>query len=238
MKVVILAAGLGERLRPVTNTIPKVMVTINSKPFLEYSIKSLKSAGLKDLIVIVGYKREQIMKYFGDGKKYGVNIEYIDQGQPLGTGNAILIAREKLSGDFAVCYGDSIIPSDDIKKTVRKFNGGNLDSIIGVGKYSKEALTSLGNVIIKDDKVVDIIEKPPVDKVVGNAGFAGFGIFKQILFGYLENLPRRFAGQDGLPDAIRLMANDRKNVGVMFTNRIHLTRKEDIETISREVQRL
>lgn len=237
MKTVILAAGLGKRLRPITETIPKVMTPINSKPILEYTIKNLKAAGLKDLILVVGYKKEEVIKYFGDGKKFGVNIEYVDQGKPLGTGHAVLVARDKTSEEFAVCYGDSVLDPEEMKRIIDNFKENNLNSVIGVKEASKEELKSLGNVIIKDNKVVDIIEKPSVEESVGNAAFIGFAVFKKDIFSYLENLPKRFNGEDGLPDAIRFMAQDGKDVGVVFTKvKIHLTKKEDIEKICKEVK--
>ena len=96
MKTVILAAGIGKRLKPITESIPKVMATVNSKPVLEYIVRNLKDVGLNDLVLIVGYKKEAIINHFGDGKKFGVKIEYVDQGQLLGTGHAVLMAENKI----------------------------------------------------------------------------------------------------------------------------------------------
>jgi glucose-1-phosphate thymidylyltransferase len=236
MKVVILAAGLGKRLKPITEIVPKVMIPINSKPILEYVIKNFKEAGFKDLILVIGYKKEQILNYFGNGKKFGVNIEYVDQGKPLGTGHAVLITKDKISGNFVVCYGDSVLPTEHIKEVIKKFNESNLDSVLSVKKVSKEELKNLGNVIIKDDRVVDIIEKPSKEKSIGNVAFNGFAVFRNIIFKYLEDLPKRFAGEDGLPDAIVLMAKDGKAIEFVYAKeRLHLTEKEDIEQISKEI---
>lgn len=236
MKVVILAAGRGERLRPITDETPKAMVQIKSKPILEYIIKNFKDAGFKDFIFVVGYKKEKIIEYFGDGGKFGVNIEYVDQCQPLGTGHAVLVTRGKTSNDFIVSHGDSILGPEEIERAVKSFKKNKFDSIVGVKNFEKEEITNLGNVIIKNGKVADIIEKPSVENCVGSAAFTGFAVFKRSIYPFLENLSRHFNGQDGLPDAIRLMAQKGKNVGVEFIEmRLHLTRKDDIEKISRGI---
>ncbi|OGI12540.1 hypothetical protein A3K64_01385 [Candidatus Micrarchaeota archaeon RBG_16_36_9] len=233
MKVVILAAGRGERLKPITDKVPKAMVEINKKPILEYIIENFKKVGFKSFILVVGYKKEVIVDYFGDGSRFDVNIEYVDQGAPQGTGHAVLITRDKTSDDFIVCNSDSILDSEEIKIAVKNFKENNLDCIIGVKNCEKEEIINLGNVLIENNRVVDIIEKPSVENCVGNAAFTGFAIFKRNVYSYLENLPKRFNGQDGLPDAIRLMAKDGKAVGVEFIEvKLHLTREEDIERIS------
>ena len=88
-QVIILAGGLGTRLRPVTETIPKVMVDILGKPFLEYKINQIKKFGIRNIILCVGYLGEIIEDYFGKGDKFGVNIRYAYEKELLGTAGAI-----------------------------------------------------------------------------------------------------------------------------------------------------
>ncbi len=80
MQAVILAAGEGTRMRPLTYTRPKVMLPIANKPILEHLISELSKAGVKDIVLVVGYKEEKIREYFGDGSDFGVRIEYVRRG--------------------------------------------------------------------------------------------------------------------------------------------------------------
>ncbi|MCK4481416.1 MAG: NTP transferase domain-containing protein, partial [Candidatus Lokiarchaeota archaeon] len=85
MKAIILCAGFGKRLKPYTNEYQKSMIPIHGKPLLEYIINGLIYAGFKNLIIVVGYRKEQIIKYFEDGYKWGIKIEYIEQRALNGT---------------------------------------------------------------------------------------------------------------------------------------------------------
>ena len=86
MKAVILCAGYGTRMEPYTKEYQKVMIPIYGKPVLEYLIQSIKKAGIKDFIIVVGFRKDQIMDYFNDGKNLGIDIEYVCQDNLNGTG--------------------------------------------------------------------------------------------------------------------------------------------------------
>src|SRR3972149_3842948 len=93
MKAVILAAGEGSRMRPLTYTRPKVMLTIANKPILEHLLTEVKTAGIGEFVFIVGYHDEQIRQFFGDGSKWGVSIDYYTQRKQMGTADAIRTIR-------------------------------------------------------------------------------------------------------------------------------------------------
>jgi NDP-sugar pyrophosphorylase family protein len=110
MQCVILTGGLATRLRPITEKIPKSMVPVCGKPFLEYQLEILRRNGLTDIVLCVGYLHEQIRDYFGDGKSFGVNIAYsVESDKLLGTAGAIRYAAKLLKSDFFVQYGDSYL---------------------------------------------------------------------------------------------------------------------------------
>jgi len=109
MQVVILAGGLGTRLRPLTYKIPKAMVPIKGKPFLEHQLKILKNNGLNDILICIGYLGEEVKKYFGNGEKWGLNIEYSFEREPLDTGGAIKNAEDRLENEFLALYGDTFL---------------------------------------------------------------------------------------------------------------------------------
>ena len=118
MKCVILAAGCGQRMQPITLTRPKVMIPIGNKPILEWNLINAIDAGLKDFLIIIGYKSEMVRNYFKKGEEWNVNIEYINQGSPMGTAHAIGMA-EKFVDDFIVLCGDTIFYKNDLKNIIK-----------------------------------------------------------------------------------------------------------------------
>lgn len=111
MKVVIMAGGKGTRIASVRSDVPKPMINICGKPILEHQIDNLKACGLTDIILVIGYLGDKIKEYFGDGSKFGVNIEYFVEEHPLGTAGA-LFKMPQLTEDFLLLCGDVIIDVD------------------------------------------------------------------------------------------------------------------------------
>lgn len=109
MRAIIMAGGKGTRLQSIAKNIPKPMVTILNKPILEYQIESLKKSGIVEVTIIVGHFGESIKEYFNDGHKWGVNIEYIHENQPLGTAGALYYLKGKVWDDFFLIFGDLIL---------------------------------------------------------------------------------------------------------------------------------
>lgn len=111
MKVVIMAGGKGTRIASVRSDVPKPMINICGKPILEHQIDNLKACGLTDIILVIGYLGDKIKEYFGNGSKFGVNIEYFVEDHPLGTAGA-LFKMPQLTEDFLLLCGDVIIDVD------------------------------------------------------------------------------------------------------------------------------
>lgn len=110
MQAVILAGGLGTRLGNITKSIPKPMVPIAGRPYLEYQLEFLRQQGLTDILLLVGYLGEQIEDYFGDGSRFGLTIRYCQEATPQGTGGALRDAGSLLADRFLLLYGDSFLP--------------------------------------------------------------------------------------------------------------------------------
>ena len=108
MKAVILAGGLGTRLRPLTNNTPKPMLPIGEKPILEHLINWTKKNGVKSIVLCVSYLKETIEDYFEDGEKFGVKIEYAISKKQLATAGQLKTAEKFIEGDFVCMYGDSL----------------------------------------------------------------------------------------------------------------------------------
>jgi D-glycero-alpha-D-manno-heptose 1-phosphate guanylyltransferase len=104
--IAILAGGFGTRLGDLTRGLPKPMIPINGRPYLERVIDSFARRGLRDIVLLTGYRAEVVEEHFGDGKRFGVNITYSRETEPLGTGGAIREARALLGETFVMTYGD------------------------------------------------------------------------------------------------------------------------------------
>ncbi|MEI6577930.1 MAG: HAD-IIIA family hydrolase [Eubacteriales bacterium] len=108
----IMAGGKGTRMTSVSGEIPKAMLTVAGKPILEHQIKCLESQGYCDIIIVTGHLGDAIHSYFGDGKNFGVCIEYYDESKPLGTAGALIALKNKLAEDFLLINGDLIFDID------------------------------------------------------------------------------------------------------------------------------
>jgi NDP-sugar pyrophosphorylase family protein len=113
LPVALLAGGLATRLRPITEKVPKLLVEVAGEPFFSHQIRLLKSQGLTRVVLCVGYLGEKIVELYGDGSKWGMQLDYSFDGEKLmGTGGALIRALPKLGDAFYVLYGDSYLPVD------------------------------------------------------------------------------------------------------------------------------
>ncbi len=175
MKGIILAAGEGKRLRPLTASMPKVMIPVGNRPILQYVIESMASSGIREISIVVGYHSEKIKQYFGNGRNFGVEIEYIMQEKQLGTAHALYQA--KTDEDFILVPGDNIISDECIKGLIKKDN----NTILGV--FSQNA-SKYGVVEYRENKVLKIMEKIP--ETEENLIFTGIGRFGPEIFEEIE----------------------------------------------------
>lgn len=180
MITVILAGGLGKRLRPLTSDRPKPMIQINKTPIIELQVKWLKKFGITDIIVLVGHLREKIKHHLADGKKFGVNISYIEENVPLGTGGALKNAKDHIIQNGNSDSGFFVINGDILT---------NLDPFTISEKGSMTlALVPLkstfGIVETNGDLVSKFVEKPYIEDRWVNAGVY---YFSNDIFDYLPD---------------------------------------------------
>jgi len=197
MKCVILAAGEGKRMHPLTFTRPKVMLPIANKPILEWNLINAIDAGMKELIFVIGYKGEMVRNYFGNGKKWNIKIEYVNQGEALGTAHAIGMV-EKFVENFIVLCGDTIFNKQDIKNILEKENSMGLLKIENAEEY--------GIVETKGKKVVKIYEKmqDPFSNVIN----AGIYHFNKKIFDFIKKTEKSPRGEYEITDSINMMLNE------------------------------
>jgi NDP-sugar pyrophosphorylase family protein len=150
--MVILCGGLATRLGSIAKDVPKSMITIKNKPFLEYQIENLKKNSIKDIVLCVGHLSEQIENYFGNGKKFGVNIKYsYDKDKPLGPIGALKNAEILLKDVFFIMYGDSHL-NVDFQKIYNYFKNQNKLGLMVVYKNFNKFDNS--NLVVKDNIIV------------------------------------------------------------------------------------
>ena len=170
---VILAAGEGRRLEPLTNRRPKPMVPVANRPLLEHVVETVAAAGIDRIVLVVGYKQERIRNHFGDGDEWDVTIKYVEQSTQLGTGHAVLQAESVVDGPFIVLNGDRIVDTEAVS-TVRNHLHDDAAPLVTV--TAVEHPREYGVVQSDGDRVTNIDEKPegPVDTNRINAGVYGF----------------------------------------------------------------
>lgn len=203
MKIVILAAGEGIRLRPLTETRPKVMLPLANKPILEHILTESVQAGLNDFIFIVGYQSQTIEDYFRDGARWGVHIEYISQRKQLGTAHALRTLTELGNERFVVINGDSPVKSADIKQVATS-------EYIAMGVIEQPDPKHLGVVEVEGNRVVRIHEKkePPPSKLAN----AGLYLFTPDIFPALFKTEKSPRGEYEITDSLQLLINEGKIV--------------------------
>ena len=197
MKAVVLAAGEGRRLEPLTNRRPKPMLSIAGQPLLEYVLEAIADAGIDEVVFVVGYARDRIRTHFGDGDDWGVDLEYVVQEKQLGTAHAIAQAAAAVDDAFVVLNGDRIIEPSAITSVCDRLerDGG---PVLTVTRSADPG--AYGVVDLDGDRVVDITEKPrEATSELINAGVYGF---ERSVFDAIEGTPADAAGERQVTDTL------------------------------------
>ncbi|AAM06398.1 TPA: NTP transferase domain-containing protein [Methanosarcina acetivorans] len=205
MKAVVLVAGKGTRMEPLTSDCPKVMLKVANKPILEHILNSAIEAGIEGFIFITGYLEEQIKAHFGDGSKWEVSIEYVQQKEQLGTANAIGYARGHVEGAFLVLNGDMLIEQEDLKALVSREE----EAVICVKEV--ENPSDFGVLETENDKVVRIIEKPKNPPT--NLANAGIYLFRESIFDFIDKTQPSVRRELEITDSIQMLINSGAPVG-------------------------
>ncbi|MFA5050128.1 MAG: nucleotidyltransferase family protein [Candidatus Micrarchaeia archaeon] len=179
MKAVILCGGVGERMKPLTLDTPKPLLKIGGQAILEYVFENLKKNNIFEVILTVGYLKEKIIQYFGDGKKAGIKIEYLKEDEKKNTAGSILPLKGKLGENFIVMMGDQLtnINIEKMKKHHEKSG-----AIATIALKKKGYRLEYGVVEIEKDLVKSFREKPVLEKYVNT----GIYIFRKEIFSYIK----------------------------------------------------
>lgn len=152
LPVAILAGGLATRLRPLTEAIPKVLLPVAGRPFLEHQLSLLRDQGIARVVLCLGYLGEKVVEQFGDGEAWGVSLDYAFDGPKLlGTGGALKQAMPKLGDRFFVLYGDSYLRTP-FAPIARFFEESGQDGLMTV--YRNEGRYDTSNVVFRDGRIL------------------------------------------------------------------------------------
>jgi glucose-1-phosphate thymidylyltransferase len=211
MKAVVLAAGEGLRLRPLTANRPKVMIKIANKPILEYVVTALVANNIREIDLVVGYRKEQIMTYFGDGTRWGAKISYVMQHKQLGTAHALYQAKDRLEGRFLVLPGDNIIDPE----TIQPLASPKKDWAVVIARSPTPS--KYGVVSLDGKPIRKIVEKP--EQEISNLVSTGIYQLSEEIFEQIENVSDLMKKNDMTSVIQHCIDNDLKVLGEMSEGR-------------------
>lgn len=210
LKAIILSAGEGSRMRPLTLTKPKTMLPVAGKPIIQYNIESLRDNGITDILLIVRYKEEIVRNYFGDGSDFGVNISYKTQKDFLGTANAISYGEYFIDDSIIVLNGDIILDDEIIHEIIKKYNYLSPDTLMLLTEV--EDPSAFGVVEIENGNIKNIVEKPKREEAPSNLVNAGIYIFNKDIFDKIRETEISERGEYEITDSVSLQIEDNKTV--------------------------
>lgn len=201
MKGLILSGGKGTRLRPITYTSAKQLVPVANKPVLFYGIEDLVAAGITDIGIVVGDTRAEIKQAAGAGDRWGANITYIDQSEPLGLAHAVMVAEDYLGQDSFVMYlGDNML-EDRIAPFVTEFEDSDWDCQVLLKRVRNPQ--QYGVAELEDGRVKRLVEKPR--EPVSDLALVGIYMFDSHIFEAVHNIKPSWRNEFEITDAIQYL---------------------------------
>ncbi len=215
VKGIILHGGSGTRLRPLTYTDVKQLLPLAGKPVSEYALMNLIDIGIKEINIVlgeVGYK--EVQDYYGDGKKWGVNISYTFQGKPKGIAHAVGMIRDFVGEeDFVVVLGDNYFQNGFVE-LLEDFRRGEKDAYVAVTEVQNPE--QFGIAEIRDGKIVRIVEKPKVH--ISNYAVTGVYFLRRSIFPFIDSLKPSWRGELEITEAFQNMIDSGLQVGYSVIN--------------------
>ena len=202
MKAVVLAAGKGERLMPLTENRPKHLLPIGGKPLLEWILEGLVGAGVDEALLVTHYMEEQIKGYFGDGKRLGLELSYVRQEEMRGTADAFRMAEDFAGGEeFLGVYGDLFLPPEGFEALIRaRRKGETTMCVVPVDDPSR-----MGVVALEGDRVAAIVEKPAPGEEPSDLANAGMYIFQPGIFRLIDETGLSSRNEYEITDSLRAL---------------------------------
>ncbi|MGB3975632.1 MAG: sugar phosphate nucleotidyltransferase [bacterium] len=205
MKGILLAAGRGVRLSPLTDYNPKPLLRVGGKPILQRIIEGLQICGVGDLAIVVSHLADQIIEYFGDGARFNVNIHYFHQKIVDGTARAVLPAADFIQNEpFFLGYGDVLVDLQDYRAFFQAYQNALSDSLLAA--WASDTPWTGGVLVIQNERLVDLVEKPAKGTEPGNLINAGLMVLQPEVFDHIRQVKPSPRGEYELTDALLSLA--------------------------------
>ncbi len=211
MKAVVLAAGTGRRLWPLTENRPKPMIPAVNRPILEHVLEALEAAGVDEVLLVVGANRQRVQSYFGNGREWAFDVSYVVQERQLGTGHALLQAEAVIGESFLALNGDRIIDAELIER-VRDRHRETNEPVVSVTRVPEPS--RYGVVDLDGTELRAIDEKPPPGRTTSKFINAGVYGFAPDVFAAIRNTETR--GERALTDTLSELLADRRLQAVTY----------------------
>lgn len=208
MKAIILAAGQGTRLRPVTLTMPKPLVPVANKRLIEYAIDTIRGAGINEIGIVVNNLDSPIVATFGDGKSLGVHLEYIIQEEQLGLAHAASLCKPFVGDEpFAMFLGDNIF-QDKMSDFISSFPDSDADAAIVLTEVSDPS--RFGIAVVEDEHINRVLEKPKDPP--SNLAIVGVYLFRSSIFDAIAKIKPSARGEYEITDAIQVLIDEKMKI--------------------------
>ena len=206
---VILAGGMGTRLQPITFEVPKPLLTVHDKTLLEHLFDLFKKYGVKDIILSIGYKGDKIKQAIGNGRKFGVNVSYVEESKALGTGGPLKFAKSLLKDTFICSNADEL---KDLDLTDMYLFHKENKAAVTIALASVPDPSSYGVARLQGNRILEFVEKPTKDKAPSNLINSGLYIMEPEI---IDEIPDGFSMLE--KDVFPKLAKEERLYGYPFS---------------------
>ena len=234
MQAVILAAGKGSRLNPITLNRTKAMVPILGKPIVERVMETLAQNGIREFIMVVSHEDGEVGRYFREQTTLNADIQFVIQAERLGMANALSLAAPYIHGPFVMSACDNLVPAEHIAALLDSYRQQQANAVLSLMKVDESVITRTGIVAMHNGYITQIVEKPSLAEAPSNIASLPLYVFSPRLLDFLPEVKPSPRGEYELQDAIQmLITGDGHVTGVVTTSRLQLTNADDLLALNR-----
>ncbi len=234
MQAVILAAGKGSRLNPITLRRTKAMVPILGKPIVERVMENLVENGIREFIMVISREDGEVGSYFRERSRLDIDVQFVVQSERLGMANALTLAAPYLHDAFVLSACDNLVPCEHIAELLATFRQQRANAVLSLMKVEPAMISRTGIVDLQDGYVTRIVEKPKPEESPSNIASLPLYVFSSRLLDYLPEVKLSPRGEYELQDAIQMLIDRAGRVsGVLTDSRLQLTNAADLLALNR-----
>lgn len=234
MQAVILAAGKGSRLNPITLRRTKAMVPILGKPIVERVMETMAQNGIREIIMVISREDGEVGTYFREQSSLDIDLQFVIQTKRLGMANALSLAAPYIKDTFVVSACDNLVPPDHMAELLATYHNKQANAVLSLMKVERPMISRTGIVDMENGYIKCIVEKPAPDEAPSNIASLPLYVFSPKLLDYLPEIKLSPRGEYELQDAIQMLINaEGKVTGVLTDSRLQLTNAGDLLALNR-----